>query len=168
MSPTPHGCGPMPVAMLCFNTLVLAEAKIRNDDIIVRNNFLHSTVNNNSINSINNSNNMNNNKENNRNLSLEIPSSWTEKYCTITKTPLIVKEFHFLNFNIAVDFINNIKKISNIYNHHPTITINNQRLCHDVHGCVIDIELNTYSLKTITDLDVNMANEIEKNYIENF
>ena len=36
MSPTPHGVGPLPVAMLCHNTLVLAEAKARAADMMVR------------------------------------------------------------------------------------------------------------------------------------
>lgn len=132
MSPTPHGVGPLPAAMLCHNTLVLAESRARALDARVKHGR-HS-----------------------------VPPAWMVSYCSLTNTPIIVKSIICKDFNSAINLIGDIRDISERLDHHPTLRINSRRICEQIDGCTVDIELNTYTTKTITELDIQLANEIDQ------
>ena len=65
-----------------------------------------------------------------------------------------VKEFQFLNFIEAIEFINNIVPLAENDNHHPDIFIHSYKK--------VRIELFTHSEGKITEKDYDMVNEIDK------
>lgn len=134
MTPTPHGVGCLPIAMLCYNTLVLAEARVRaNESMAATYHAGH-----------------------------EIPSGWTVSYCTATSTPYLGKVTTCPDFGVAVDLMAKIREVSSRLDHHPTVSINSRRVCEHVEGCALDVQVSTYSTKTLTGKDFELAREIDK------
>ncbi|HRX12553.1 MAG TPA: 4a-hydroxytetrahydrobiopterin dehydratase [Draconibacterium sp.] len=66
----------------------------------------------------------------------------------------LVKEFEFLNFVKATEFVNKIVPIAENADHHPDIIIHSYKK--------VRVELFTYSKGKITDKDYNLAREIDK------
>ena len=131
MTPTPHGVGALPVAMLCHNTLVLAEAKARTVDAIK----IHHPS--------------------------GVPSGWTGSYCEATSTPYLSKLVTCKDFNGAAALVAAIREVAERLDHHPTLSINSKRVCEQLEGCDVHVQCSTYSTKTITDKDVILANEVD-------
>lgn len=131
MSPTPHGVGALPVAMLCHNTLALAEARAKTAENIKK----HHTA--------------------------GIPQGWIGSYCETTKTPFLGKVITCKDFNDAVALVGLIREVSQTLDHHPTLNINSKRVCEQLQGCEVHVQLSTYSTKTITDKDFLLAKEID-------
>jgi 4a-hydroxytetrahydrobiopterin dehydratase len=65
-----------------------------------------------------------------------------------------VKEFEFVNFVKAVEFVNKIVPLAESADHHPDILIHSYKK--------VRIELITHSKGKITDLDYKLAEEIDK------
>lgn len=134
MTPTPHGVGCLPVAMLCYNTLVLAEARVRVHESMV------ATC----------------------KVDQQVPLDWTVSYCTSTSTPYLGRVVRCRDFEAAVALVTRICEVSTRLDHHPTMHINSRRVCEQVEGCDLDVQLSTYSTKTITAKDFELAQEIDK------
>lgn len=134
MTPTPHGVGALPVAMLCYNTLVLAEAKARAAEGMMNR---HAS-------------------------SVEVPAGWTASYCKATESPYLGKSIGCKDFNAAVDLLGAIRSVADSLNHHPTLSINSKRVCEQVEGCEVSVQVSTYTTKTITKKDIALAKGIDK------
>ena len=65
----------------------------------------------------------------------------------------IAKEFHFKDFNEAMNFINKIAKEAEEEQHHPDILINYNK---------VTLTLSTHSVKGLTEKDFILAKIIEK------
>ena len=124
MTPTPHGVGSLPVAMLCHNTLVLAEARARAAELVKK----HHTA--------------------------GVPEGWIGSYCETTKSPFLGKVIVCESFDAAVGLVNSIRGVSKVLDHHPTLSINSRRVCEQLEGCEVHVQVSTYSTKTITDKDI--------------
>jgi len=70
----------------------------------------------------------------------------------------IVKSFQFPSFMKAIEFVNDVAKIAEKVNHHPSITIN----CNTV-----KLSLKSFDIYAITQRDINLAKEIEKRIDKN-
>lgn len=134
MTPTPHGVGALPVAMLCYNTLVLAEAKARAAEGMMNR---HASA-------------------------VEVPAGWTASYCKATESPYLGKSIGCKDFNAAVDLLGAIRSVADSLNHHPTLSINSKRVCEQVEGCEVSVQVSTYTTKTITKKDIALAKGIDK------
>lgn len=132
MTPTPHGVGALPVAMLCYNTLVLAEAKARAVEGMTKR---HTE---------------------------EVPTGWVGSYCNTTGSPYLSRVVSCKDFNAAVDFVASIRDVAQRLNHHPTLSINSKRVCEQIEGCEVSVQVSTYSTKSVTKKDIQLANEIDK------
>ena len=134
MTPTPHGVGALPVAMLCYNTLVLAEAKARAAEGMMNR---HASA-------------------------VEVPAGWIASYCKATESPYLGKSIGCKDFNAAVDLLGAIRSVADSLNHHPTLSINSKRVCEQVEGCEVSVQVSTYTTKTITKKDIALAKGIDK------
>lgn len=134
MTPTPHGVGALPVSMLCYNTLVLAESKARAAEGMMKR---HAKA-------------------------VEVPAGWTGSFCKSTESPYLGKSVGCKDFNSAVDLVVAIKSVANKLNHHPTLSINSKRVCEQVEGCEVSVQVSTYTTKSITKKDIELAKEIDK------
>lgn len=65
----------------------------------------------------------------------------------------LIKSFKFNDFKEALEFINCVGQIAESLNHHPKII--------NVYNSV-EIQLWTHDQNSITDLDYNLAREIDK------
>ncbi|MFL2629809.1 MAG: 4a-hydroxytetrahydrobiopterin dehydratase [Flavobacteriaceae bacterium] len=65
----------------------------------------------------------------------------------------LIKSFKFNDFKEALEFINDVGQIAESLNHHPKII--------NVYNSV-EIQLWTHDQNSITDLDYNLAREIDK------
>ena len=65
----------------------------------------------------------------------------------------LIKSFKFNDFKEALEFINGVGQIAESLNHHPKII--------NVYNSV-EIQLWTHDQNSITDLDYNLAREIDK------
>jgi 4a-hydroxytetrahydrobiopterin dehydratase len=65
----------------------------------------------------------------------------------------ISKILHFPSFMKAIEFVNDVAKISERLNHHPIITINWR---------TVKISLKSFDVDAITERDINLAKEIQK------
>ena len=65
----------------------------------------------------------------------------------------LIKSFKFNDFKEALEFINDVGQIAESLNHHPKfINVYNS----------VEIQLWTHDQNSITDLDYNLAREIDK------
>lgn len=65
----------------------------------------------------------------------------------------IVKFFQFASFMNAIEFVNEIARISERLDHHPIITINWK---------TVKLSLKSFDVDAITERDLGLAEEIEK------
>ena len=65
----------------------------------------------------------------------------------------LIKSFKFNDFKEALEFINDVGQIAESLNHHPKII--------NVYNSV-EIQLWTHDQNSITDLDYNLAREIDQ------
>tara|TARA_B100001250_G_scaffold35371_1_gene28475 strand:- start:7037 stop:7273 length:237 start_codon:yes stop_codon:yes gene_type:complete len=65
----------------------------------------------------------------------------------------LIKSFKFNDFKEALEFINGVGQIAESLNHHPKII--------NVYNSV-EIQLWTHDQNSITDLDYNLAREIDQ------
>jgi len=65
----------------------------------------------------------------------------------------IVKSFRFPSFMKAIEFVNEVAKISEKMNHHPIITIN---------WITVKLSLKSFDVNAITQRDISLAKVIEK------
>ena len=65
----------------------------------------------------------------------------------------LIKSFKFNDFKEALEFINDVGQIAESLSHHPKII--------NVYNSV-EIQLWTHDQNSITDLDYNLAREIDK------
>ena len=65
---------------------------------------------------------------------------------------LLVKEFVFLTFQDAINFVNAVAKIADEADHHPDIFISYNK---------VKISLTTHDLGEISEKDYSLAKEIE-------
>ena len=65
----------------------------------------------------------------------------------------LIKLFKFKDFKEAIQFINSVGEIAEALNHHPKII--------NIYNSV-EIQLWTHDQKSITDLDYNLAREIDQ------
>jgi 4a-hydroxytetrahydrobiopterin dehydratase len=65
----------------------------------------------------------------------------------------IVKSFQFSSFMDAIEFVNEIARISERLDHHPIITINWK---------TVKLSLKSFDVDAITKRDISLAEEIEK------
>ena len=65
----------------------------------------------------------------------------------------LIKSFKFNDFKEALEFINDVGQIAESLNHHPKII--------NVYNSV-EIQLWTHDQNAITDLDYNLAEEIDQ------
>ena len=63
-----------------------------------------------------------------------------------------MKSFNFNDFISALEFINNVGRVSEKLNHHPKIT--------NLYN-LVELELWTHSTNSVTELDYELANEID-------
>jgi len=71
-----------------------------------------------------------------------------------TENNKLVKEFEFMNFVQAVDFVNKIVPLAEGTNHHPDVLIHSYKK--------VRIELITHSKGKITEKDYDLADKIDK------
>ena len=64
----------------------------------------------------------------------------------------LMKSFNFNDFTSALEFINNVARISEKLNHHPKIT--------NLYN-LVELELWTHSTNSVTELDYELAKEID-------
>ena len=64
----------------------------------------------------------------------------------------LMKSFNFNDFISALEFINNVGRVSEKLNHHPKIT--------NLYN-LVELELWTHSTNSVTELDYELANEID-------
>lgn len=69
------------------------------------------------------------------------------------ETAAITKEFTFVDFKQAIDFVNKIGEIAEKIQHHPDIMINYN---------VVRLSLSTHSANGLTKIDFQLAREIDK------
>lgn len=74
---------------------------------------------------------------------------WTQSNNELTK------EFEFLNFKSALEFVNKVGMLAEEVNHHPDIELS--------WGKVV-IKLSTHDSNTVTDKDRYLANKIDNIY----
>ena len=67
----------------------------------------------------------------------------------------IHRDFEFVDFNQAMDFMSQVAKACESLNHHPNWCNNYQR---------VRIDLTTHSQGAITQLDIDLANKIDQIY----
>ena len=77
----------------------------------------------------------------------ELDSGWELKEGKISKI------LQFPSFISAIEFVNDVAKISERFNHHPIITINWR---------TVKISLKSFDVDAITERDINLAKEIQK------
>ena len=77
----------------------------------------------------------------------ELDSGWELKEGKISKI------LRFPSFMSAIEFVNDVAKISERLNHHPIITIN---------WTTVKISLKSFDVDAITKRDINLAKEIQK------
>jgi 4a-hydroxytetrahydrobiopterin dehydratase len=65
----------------------------------------------------------------------------------------IVKVFEFDDFTTAMDFVNDVAKLAERYDHHPDIDIRYNR---------VKLALSTHAEGGLTDRDFDVAGEIEQ------
>ena len=66
------------------------------------------------------------------------------------------------SFSAASELINSIAKLCDALDHHPTITINEAKVCERVGGCGVAIEFTTFSAGgAVTARDYGAAAEVE-------
>jgi 4a-hydroxytetrahydrobiopterin dehydratase len=66
---------------------------------------------------------------------------------------MIVKEFNFMSFGEAMEFVNDVAEIAEKAQHHPSIIID---------GSMVRLSLTTHKERCLTDLDFDVAMEIDK------
>ena len=49
------------------------------------------------------------------------------------------------DFNAAVALVEKIRGLSESLNHHPTLSINSKRVCEQLEGCEVHVQVSTYS-----------------------
>ena len=64
----------------------------------------------------------------------------------------LMKSFNFNDFISALEFINSVGRVSEKLNHHPKIT--------NLYN-LVELELWTHSTNSVTELDYELANEID-------
>jgi 4a-hydroxytetrahydrobiopterin dehydratase len=64
----------------------------------------------------------------------------------------LMKSFNFSDFTSALEFINNVGRVSEKLNHHPKIT--------NLYN-LVELELWTQSTNSVTELDYELAKEID-------
>ena len=64
----------------------------------------------------------------------------------------LMKSFNFNDFISALEFINNVGRVSEKLNHHPKIT--------NLYN-LVELELWTHSTNSVTELDYELAKEID-------
>ena len=65
-------------------------------------------------------------------------------------------------FSDAADLLAAVADECDRLDHHPTVSINDARVCHDVSGCGVSIEFTTFAAgATLTDRDFAAATAIE-------
>ena len=69
------------------------------------------------------------------------------------KDEKIVKNFQFVSFKEAINFVNKVAEISETLDHHPIITINWK---------TVKISLKSFDVNAITERDFKLAVKIEK------
>jgi 4a-hydroxytetrahydrobiopterin dehydratase len=65
----------------------------------------------------------------------------------------IVKSFQFTSFMDAIEFVNEIARVAERFDHHPIITINWK---------TVKLSLKSFDVDAITKRDIGLAKEIEK------
>jgi 4a-hydroxytetrahydrobiopterin dehydratase len=65
----------------------------------------------------------------------------------------LIKLFQFSSFMNAIDFVNEIAKIAERFDHHPIITVNWK---------TVKLSLKSFDVDAITKRDIALAKEIEK------
>ena len=65
----------------------------------------------------------------------------------------IVKSFQFTSFKDAIEFVNEIARVAERFDHHPIITINWK---------TVKLSLKSFDVDAITKRDISLAEEIEK------
>ena len=68
----------------------------------------------------------------------------------------IQKVFEFNDFAEAIDFVNDVAKLAQRYDHHPDITISYNR---------VTLSLTTHSEGALTSLDFDLAGDIEQSIV---
>jgi len=154
VTPTPHGVGPTCAAALLLNTLTLAEAAARRRDLEKR----HKAA-----------------------AALELPPAtaaaaaaaaappgsmqpipaWQSSECRETGTPLLRRTYTCGSYRAAVEVIADITVLAERANHHPTFAVNPARRCEMQGGCDLVVELSSYSTKTVTAADLNLARRLD-------
>jgi 4a-hydroxytetrahydrobiopterin dehydratase len=66
---------------------------------------------------------------------------------------MIGKEFIFISFKEAMEFVNDVAEIAERLEHHPSIVID---------GNVVRLSLTTYKERCLTEKDFEVAMEIDK------
>jgi len=75
-----------------------------------------------------------------------------------TENNILVRIFTFSNFSEAIRFVNAVADLAEQMNHHPDIEIFSYKN--------VKVKLTTHSAKnTITEKDISMAKEIDKQYV---
>ena len=64
----------------------------------------------------------------------------------------LMKSFNFNDFTSALEFINKVGRVSEKLNHHPKIT--------NLYN-LVELELWTHSTNSVTELDYELAREID-------
>ena len=64
----------------------------------------------------------------------------------------LMKSFNFNDFTSALEFINKVGRVSEKLNHHPKIT--------NLYN-LVELELWTHSTNSVTELDYELAKEID-------
>ncbi|KAJ1473322.1 tetrahydrofolate dehydrogenase/cyclohydrolase [Baffinella frigidus] len=74
----------------------------------------------------------------------------------------VSRTFKCASFSSAVDFVAAIRILAERANHHPTIAINQARVCEQVAGgCDVTVDLVTFAKKGVTEVDVVFAQRVD-------
>lgn len=142
VTPTPHGIGPTCVAMLCVNTVALAEDAARAALLRHRHRVAAPPP---------------------EPLEGDPPPAWDRRRCGETHAEVLRREVVCRDFDGAVALLERLRDLAGARNHHPVVTLNAPRVCEETGaGCPVRIELSTFAEGKITERDARMAEDINE------